>query len=451
VKIGYGKLGRSMPLTLNQCGNLGGDVEMIPTVKLLAERHPEDEFWLIGRNSGEDPASVGLPSNVVNPWKAWGPTLLDLKRRAGLNHPDLTIEEHLKLRDIYEDTVIPTFVDMDALVLWVGQHGTTNSPIPGVRKEGLTKPHDWCALYCGYMVQGVNAWRDVNPLEREEVWLNSDPRNYMKLRDLKWPLRHPILAQYKFTNRMKHERYEDGGGFNEWYAPQTWDDLDTGYGVDVAEEGMHTSEMWKSLTRNVYARLEVNSLLPGAPFARDAWFRNDSQDLAPFGIFINETRRYVNSTKTRSRIVRDWVLPLEPAFIHGTWSRQGMQEIGREVTPLPPASYFARLRTVRSTFTTPASGTGWATAKPWEAFAAGVACFFHPEYDTQDNILGDADPTLRRWLRVDSPQQLAERVRHMATDDAAWRWVIERQWYHFARAIEDPRYLRLIEERIWRK
>jgi len=440
MKIGYGKLGRSMPLTLSQCGNLGGDVEMVPTIDALARRHPDDEFWLLGRNSGEEPVSVGLPSNVINPWKWWGPAVLEAKRAVGLNHPDLSIEEHDKLGRIFDEITTPTFVAMDALVLWVGQHGTTNSPIPGVRKEGLTKPHDWCALYCSYVLRGVNAWRDVDPWKREEVWLNSDPRNYMKMRDLKWPLRHPVLTQYTFINRMKHERYGDGDAFEEWSA----------HNHCALERSSHRDRLWLSYARNEYARLEVNSLLPGAPFAKDAWFRKYDADPAPFGIFINETRRYVNSAKTRSRILRDWVLPLEPAFIHGTWSKEGQAEVGRVIEPLSPSSYFTRLRTVRSTFTTPASGTGWATAKPWEAFAVGVVCFFHPDYDDQDNIIGDAHPDLRRWLRVESPEQLADRVKHMAVNDEHWRWVIAEQYNHFRRAVTEPRYLTAIEERIWK-
>src|ERR1700754_3408596 len=76
--IGYGKLGRSMPLTLEACGNLGGDVEMVAVVKELALRHPDDRFILVGRNSGEEPESVGMPSNVMNPWTKWRE---DLRRR----------------------------------------------------------------------------------------------------------------------------------------------------------------------------------------------------------------------------------------------------------------------------------------------------------------------------------------------------------------------------------
>ena len=94
MRVGYGKIGRSMPLTLEKCGNLGGDVEMVAVVKELALRHPEHEFWLIGRNKGERPEDIGLPPNVFNPWTEWTGELLKMKRAVGLNKSNLTVEEH---------------------------------------------------------------------------------------------------------------------------------------------------------------------------------------------------------------------------------------------------------------------------------------------------------------------------------------------------------------------
>ena len=71
-----------MPLTLDKCGNLGGDVEMAAVAGELARRHPSDEIVLIGRNTGEWPSDVGLPENVTNPWhergKNWSAELRNL-------------------------------------------------------------------------------------------------------------------------------------------------------------------------------------------------------------------------------------------------------------------------------------------------------------------------------------------------------------------------------------
>ncbi len=450
-RIGYGKIGRSMPLTLDKCGNLGGDVEMVAVVKKLAERHPEDEFWLVGRNSGEDPADVGLPGNVINPWSeksaaagyGWSAKLLQAKKDAGLNHGNLTVADHVALQRIYDKLTLPTLVRMDGFVIWAGQHGTTNMPVPGIRNPAeLTKPHDWCAHYCAYLLRALNVWRDVNPWEREEIWLNSDPRNTLKMRDLKWPLRHPVLTQHTFTGKIKHERYGDPGPDGEWEEWSARYDV----GLEYPEA---RSRIWNAKVENVYARLEINGLLPGTPFGGLISYDDRHDRRAPFGLFINETRKYVRADIARVNVMREWVLPQNPAWIHGTWSADSLAAIGRDISPAPWDQYYPRLHSVRCTFTTPASGTGWATAKPWEAFAAGTVCFFHPGYDKQDNVLGDAPDWLRKFLRPTSPTDLAEKIQLMNERPEQWLGVVRAQRAHFDRAVANPVYLQLIEERLW--
>lgn len=450
-RVGYGKVGRSMPLTLDRCGNLGGDVEMVAVIKALALRHPDTEFWLVGRNSGEEPTKVGLPANVINPWSdaseadgyGWSTKLLRAKKDAGLNHGNLSVDEHLGIQRIYDQLILPTMLGMDGFVIWAGQHGTTNSPVPGIRKpDELTKPHDWCAHYCAHLLQGLNAWRDVDPWNREEVWLNSDPRNNLKMRDLKWPLRHPVLTQHTFTHKIKHERYGDPGADGEWEEWSARYDV----GLEYPEA---RSKIWLSAVDNVYARLEVNGLLPGTPFGDLISYDDRHDRRQSFGLFINETRKYVRADVARVNVLREWVLPQNPAFIHGTWSVDSLEQLGRDIKPAPWSEYYTRLHSVRCTFTTPASGTGWATAKPWEAFAAGTVCFFHPGYDKQNNILGDAPDWLRNFLRVESPQELAEKIKTMDEVPYMWLGIVRAQRAHFDRAVQNPVYLQMIEERLW--
>lgn len=441
MRIGYGKIGRSMPLSLDDCGSLGGDVEMAAVVGELARRHPSDEFWLIGRNTGEDPASVGLPSNVINPWTEWGPELRRRKREAGLNRSNLTIAEHQGVQRLFDGLTLNTITSMDHIILWAGQHGTTNMPIPSVRDASiLTKPHDWCAQYCAYLLHAVNQWRDVDPENREEIWLNSDARNRLKLRDLKWPLRHPVLCQYNFTHPIKHERFGDTETVNRFWREQ-------GVTETLYPDKLHG--IWQSTVKNAYARLEINGLLPNTPFGSLIKYNDRWENRHHFGLFINETRKYVKSTLTRVVAMRDWVLPLDPHFIHGTWSAESLHELGIDIKPAPWTDYYPKLHSVRSTFTTPASGTGWATAKPWEAFAAGTACFFHPDYDAQNNILGDAPRWLRDYLRVESPEQLRAGVNELNTEPDAWHAVVHAQRQHYEAACADPTYLRHIEKRIY--
>jgi hypothetical protein len=448
LKVGYGKIGRSMPLPLDKCGNLGGDVEMSATVGTLARRNPDIDFYLLGRNTGEVPTDVGLPENVINPWTEWAPVLLAEKRARKLNKSNLSVEEHQAIGAIFDQITLPTFTAMDHIIMWAGQHGTTNTPLPSVKDPSrLTKPHDWSAHYVAFITRGINTWRDVNPGRREEIWLNSDPRNYLKLRDLKWPLRHPVLSQHTYINNIKHARYGDGADFAEW----------SGHDLAALDDPADRDRVWVSTVRNIYARLELNGLMPNTPFGNLISFNDDWENRDHFGLFINETRRYVREDIARVTVMNDWVMPLRPAWVHGKWSDESMRQIAdanpdwtQDIRPAPWDRYYPRLHAVRCTFTTPASGTGWATAKPWEAFAAGTVCFFHPEYDVQNNILGDAHAGLTQWLRVKSVAELRHRVEYLNSDDGrpAWEWIVRAQRAHFDNATASPRFAELIEERL---
>jgi hypothetical protein len=417
--IGYGKLGRSMPLTLEQCGNLGGDVEMVAVVKELALRHPEDDFFLVGRNSGENPADVGLPSNVYNPWMKWRGELRERLKDAGVKG-NLTVEEHKVVTQIYRDLMGDIWKKLDGLVLWVGQHGSSNMSIPRIDDpSGWTKPQDWCAFYAGYMLDGVNQFREGREDTHDVVWLNADARNKHKMRDLKHKLKNPILTQYTFSHNLKHEQYD---------------------GTPPKTGAVH----------NVYSRLEVNGLAPGTPFGDLITWNPDFDRPHGFGMFINEARAIgVKTGMDRMSIVRDWVLPLQPDWLHGSWSKDSLAKLNRDITPAPWDMYYPMLNATRCTFTTPSSGSHWATAKPWEAFAGGTVCFFHPDYDKQDNILGDANQGLRNWLRVRSPKELKLRVAAVNANPATFQWLITEQRKHFDNAMTEKRYLKTIEEMIW--
>jgi hypothetical protein len=417
--VGYAKLGRSMPLSIKRCGSNGGDVEMVPTLQILAERHPDVEFVIVGRNTGEDPADVDLPANVVNPWRQfdWRRKIRKAMNDMDLNHPNLSIREHLKLAEILHAITGPQIFDLDGIVMWVGQHGTSNMPLPSIKDRNVfTKPYDWATLYGSYLLRGINTWRDVDPHNREEVLLNADPRNVPKYRDGRYPWQHPVLSQYDQVNGIKHE------------------------------EG---DRVVQSKVRSVYSRLEISGLLPGTPFGDMVKFDYNHVDRPyDFGIVFNETARDVSLHKTRRYILKEWILPLSPGFIYGKWSAQTQRELDIEIEPVDVTEYFNLIQTARCTLTTPSSGSGWATAKPWECFAAGVVCFFHPAYDDQNHILSDAPEWLRDWLRVDGPQELRDRIRAMRDMPKFWLEVVAAQRDHFDNTVLEPRYLQMIEERL---
>src|SRR5690606_6543192 len=82
ARVGYMKIGRTIHLDPGKWGVVGGDDEPPLTLLTLARRNPDDEFVLVGLNSGWEQAVPMLPSNITNPW-AINPDVR--KRVSGIN------------------------------------------------------------------------------------------------------------------------------------------------------------------------------------------------------------------------------------------------------------------------------------------------------------------------------------------------------------------------------
>ncbi len=413
LRVGYAKLGRSMPLPPDRWGKVGGDNEPPMLLNRLARQRPEDEFILIGRNSGDDPQSVGLPDNVVNPWTEWRADI------SAASSAKTVFDTVMRLDEI----TMPTWLSLDAIIVWAGQHGTSNSPIPMVDNTSVTNPQLSFVNYGSYIVRGISAWRDPDPHARREIWLCPDPRNYLKARDLKWPP-PPVIAQFNWSKFEKHYRY--GDPTDPAFFGCTWD------GADV----------WKAKHEYTYDCLEVVGVPTGRERFNDVW-----EGRGRFGSIVNETR--VGIKRSRLEVMRDWIIPNSPDFVHGTWSDGSQRKLGRIIQPLPWHEVPTFLHRIKATLAAPAVGTGWATAKPWETFASGTVCFFHPQYDTQDNVLGRPGfEHLKQWLRVDSPAQLGRRLDVLQQDRDTWLWLVNEQRRLFDQAVEEQQCLNMIQQRL---
>lgn len=440
MRVAYAKLGRSWNLDRSSFSPVGGDVDTYNALKLLATRNPQVEWVLIGRNSGEDPRDVGLPSNVTQFWTSERRRELRerFKARTSTRLAPMGPEGMDETVRILDDMTMPTWRSVDGIVVWAGQHGTSNSRILQTDGSGqFTNPQDSSVLYGSYVVRGITVWREVNPIEREEVWLCSDPRNYVKCRDLRWPLRHPVLAQFAQRREQKFERYDT-------VAPTQEQARD--FGVRRVENG----HIWVSSTTYTYDRLEHTALPDPGEVALDL-----ESPRRPFGMVINENRKVPKNG--RLAIMKEWVIPSFPECeLHGKWTPDSLEELGRhDVTVIPNDQIFTTLSRWSTTFTTPASGSGWATAKIWECFLTGTVCFIHPGYDTQGHTVPlrpngqdeDAD-FLATWLRVTTPEQLRRRVEAVASDHSTWRYIAEAQRRLVERTYRQHTTINTIERRL---
>lgn len=403
MNIGYAKLGRSFDLDPARASVAGGDIDVIRLLQRMARDRPDDTFYVWGRNAGGDMRALGYPKNVINLWE--NPKLRDI--------PIGKIED---MTEPFLEAVGPTVLGLDHHIIWAGQHGSTNTRgIPPIKGGESTNPQVSALKYSAYILQTLNKWRDQDPHKREEIWLCPDPRNYLKCRDIKWPLFNPVLAQFSQVRNMKHERYGDTKTPAE-YAFDT-----------IAEVDPDSRTRWLSSADYTYAGVELTALR--AP-VKDAtpWAVLDRQ---PFGIISNENRAYVKDN--RRVLLKDWVLQRYPQTeVYGIWSDEAKLDLGISPEPIPVSSVYKTFARWKCTFTMPASGSGWATAKAWEAFRSGTICFFHPGYDTQDNILGPQSDL--SYLRVKSPEELWKKVEEVNTHDLLYQTLAKRQYLHFVAA-----------------
>ena len=433
TRIGYSKLGRSWQIDPNK-GSLGnGDVDVRNCITRLGKAHPEVEWVLTGRNSGDVPQSAGMPDNVVNPWtKA-------REEYSGINQNDRE-----RVGEVHTRCAIPIMTDptLDTHLVWAGQHGMVNTKIPLVRLKGdgaeieYASPQISFVNYASYLLHGLNQWRSEN-LDKEETWLVPDVRNYLKARDLMWPISGPILAQYSRTHNRHMYRYND---------PKTPAD----YGMQhVARVDNKTHPgCWTGEEPYSYSGIELTTL--ESPDSTRSMFdsKTDHSQRYSFGILVNETRwlgkkvegKRVSAGLSRVSVLKDWVVNLWPkAEIFGNWSDESKEDLGRlDIRPCPQQYLGPTMQRWRCTVTTPASGSGWATAKPWEAFSYGTVCFKHPKYDDQGWIYGgDMPKELLEWLTPATPEALKKRVDYLDENPATWCWIVNAQRAYFEQKYDE--------------
>jgi hypothetical protein len=439
MRVGYSKLGRVQQYAPPNWGVAGGDQEAPILLNRLARRNPEVQFVLLGRNDGLESRDIGLPPNVENPYA--NPDVRDAVKRvtSRLGEADdmAALQSYIdNMRAIWGSW----WDSLDGLVLWLGQTDQAQTPIPAVRGGGIYRSLQMYRLHCSYYVDGINRWRDENPLEREPVWLCSDVWNRMKARDLRWPQRHPVLCQYDFRHPVKHYRGDD-----------TRDPAELGFG-DVARWSQ-VENCWSSTVSYRYSGLELDCAVPS-----NLPFNGEWEGRGRFGVLINQSR----AKSGRGKVLRDWVKPLSPEWVHGNWSESRLRDANwsGQIATWPWHGLPQLFGQVRSTLAVPIRlDLSWATPKIWEIFALGTACFLHPTYDSQGHVLPTLaqcrdlpeDDVLRQLaerLRVTSPQELERRVDWLNSDREAWEWIVTAQRALFNQTFGEQQALTAIEQRL---
>ena len=417
MKIAYAKLARSFPTARSAVSNVGGDIEVVNLLHhLLDEGH---EVHLIGQTQRkvecDHPRAEEL---LVNHWGYdYDATYNRDQFRAMVEPLTRQYDDTFWAYEAWLDACASRLPDnFDEVIVWLGHHGTSLHPLPPLRKKvqsdtGRTTVQQNDLRYSYPIVHAINRHK------WQPLYICPDPRNRMKFRDFSHRMLRKVAAQFDEGKEFKGYDPDAYAGAGQVFTMKSY----------YRYEGVETLAIDHSLPDNI-----------------DTDTRLENPPISPLGLIVNEGYPYVSKDK-RLRLVQEWCEPWlqDPGFaIHGTWSMKSASELfaamhkvyAPEIAPVNFDQVIETLQDWRATFTMPATNTGWATAKPWESFVAGIVCFRHPRYDRQNHIYSASKMPgdLATFLSPLSPAVLEKRVDEMLLDDNAWRLRIGQQ-YEFLR------------------
>jgi len=384
MNIGFAKIGQSWEPRLTHATT--GQLDVVHSLHRLLAARPHDAWTIIGKTRS-DPRAAGFAVPLAAPW--WDGTLA---------------AAHTAGRDAEMAAMAPWAERLDALVIWLGQIGGAATPLPKLDGSGPIIPLQMDERYAAYVTALVNTWRAAHP-DRDAIWLCGDTRNRFALHDFRAPPSRPILAQYDETR--KGVFWQGGDVFN------------------------------RADYRYTYGAVELTGVTDPM-----TWVHGNTafKDRAAFGLIANENKRAAQNG--RAALIREWVGPddVDGIELYGAWTDAGLAEMGRTapVRRIAQADVLPFSALWKATMTFPASGSGWATSKPWEMFAVGTVCFFHPGYDDQGHVIPlhhrDAQTQdewlLATWLRVPTVEVFWERLAYIITNQDAWETLVAAQRRH---------------------
>lgn len=447
-RIGYGKLGRSISFTEDKWG-FAGDQEAPQLLLRLADRNPDIEWVIVGRN---DLDTRELRPNITNPWSG---------RPSGPCHG-------------LADKISWLIGTLDGVVLHAGQHGTSHMSIPESKVtwndaltdpfNRMTTPQDWSWTYGGFLIRGLNNLGDRTNGNAPVVWIVTDPRNYVKGRDIKWPTGcDSILSQYHFTRQQRHERFRDTR------HPKR---------VDFRYKGKITvdraDEIWIAEHHYRYGGLELMIL----PDNWSVWGPSGFHDRQPAGIAsTSNSDGRAGKEPRRSELIRDYLLATFPGSeIFGKWDATSLADVPKgAVVQNNPSDFPELLNRWRLTLTLPVVGSAWSVAKPFQTWAARCVTFFVGNVDDQGWILpsrrqiAPAEPVgevagvkfysvrddwteselrLARWVRVETPEEFTSHATVVAQREDVWESLTKTQLQLLHRRWDERLIERSIEQQL---
>lgn len=386
MKIGIGKIGKSVLFDSSRWGAVGGDNEAPILFEHIVRSNPQHEFVMVCPSDFDRlPLSrqqeINEHGNLTNAWAEFPQWKKDGKWSR--NHPASDRQEFM------EDVLIkdPNF-KVDVAVFMMGMSATSN--IHGHSKlmndhTTLAKPLDMQRRYAGPPIYYLNHYKDV-----PWIMLLNDPRLYPgKMRDL-WNPPKKIFSQYNESVVHKnYAGYEDPTR-QEHNIECTYDALETTFLI-----GKNRGEMLEELPNS------LDSFFEDTPKAGE----KDIQ----FMIVCNEGK------PSRYPDLKKYILDhVEEVDIYGQWNPNTIGDDKRFKGPKKFNDLQQMLPRVKYTFCIPIK-KGWVTAKFWEMAHYGIIPFLHPTYDEQDSL------KVPDFIRVKDSQDLFNKIKFLEERPKAYQ------------------------------
>lgn len=373
MRIGIGKLGKSVLFNSNNWGAIGGDNEAPILFENLIHLNPEHEFVFIGvtdydRLTPSERQRINYHNNVINPWEGFS----EWKKQTYKSTDNKSGDRQRYM----EEHIIPNY-DVDAGVFVMGNASTLNvrGKVHKIKEpDQLASPLDMHAKYAGPVIHYLNE-KDIN-------WLMvlNDPRLFPgNMKDL-FNRPRKVLSQYnEMIEHKNHLSYTDHT-LNEEVIVGQYASMETIFLIGK-EKGKLIEEQPSSL----------DSFFEDAP-------EKTTEKNIKFMIVCNEGR------PSRYKDLKKYILDnVEDVDIYGKWDEKILNNDERFKGPKKFNDLQAMLPNVKYTFCIPIK-KGWCTAKFWEMAHYGIIPFLHPTYDEQNNL---KCPDI---LRIKDSQDLFDKI-----------------------------------------
>jgi len=390
MKIGIGKIGRSVLFDSENWGAVGGDNEAPILYENLIRNNPQHTFIMLGQSDYSrlplaDKERINEHRNFIDAWAG----LSDWKSNVFMSR-DGVIRPNGNQAFMEEFILTNPDLKVDAAIMLQGLVATSNVVGWARRRkerDTLATPLDAQKLYAGPTIHYLNTYRDI-----PWIMVLNDPRLYPgKMRDLMNPPKK-IYSQYeRICDHIACKEYDSAEDFTI-RIPQEYKAMETIFLIGK--------------TRGEAITKEESSL--------DSFFSDAEPDSESGAKDINFMVVCNEGLPSRYPDLKKYILDhVQDVDIYGKWNPDTIGDDNRFKGPKKFNELQSMLPRVKYTFCIPIK-KGWVTAKFWEMAHYGIIPFLHPTYDEQKHL------DVPAFLRVKDSKELFDKIKFLEENPEAY-------------------------------